>query len=74
MADLAGVPVEVVAKDEPGAFGAAILAGVGAGVYASVSTAVAELVTVSHRFEPDSRRGALYADLRSRLGAGQGNA
>ena len=34
MADVSGVPVEVVAQDEPGAFGAAILAGVGAGVYA----------------------------------------
>jgi xylulokinase len=70
MADLTGVPVEVVAKDEPGAFGAAILAGVGAGVYPSVSSAVAELVTVSRRFEPDPRRGALYADLRGRLAAG----
>jgi sugar (pentulose or hexulose) kinase len=74
MADLAGVPVEVVAKDEPGAFGAAILAGVGAGVYPSVSTAVAELVTVSRRFEPDQRRGARYADLRGRLSAGLGEA
>ncbi len=67
MADLTGIPVEVVAQDEPGAFGAAILAGVGAGVYESVSTAVAELVTVSRRFEPDSRRGALYAGIRRRL-------
>jgi len=70
IADLAGVPVEVVAEEEPGAFGAAILAGVGAGVYASVSAAVADLVTVSRRFEPDTTRGALYADLRQRLAAG----
>ena len=69
MADLSGIPVEVVAQEEPGAFGAAILAGVGAGVYESVSTAVERLVIVSRRFEPDLERGALYADVRHRLAA-----
>jgi xylulokinase len=67
MADLSGIPIEVVAQDEPGAFGAAILAGVGAGVYESVSAAVARLVTVSQRFEPDAARGAAYAGVRDRL-------
>jgi xylulokinase len=67
MADVTGVPVEVVAQDEPGAFGAAILAGVGAGVYESVSAAVARLVTVSRRFEPDIQRGALYDGVRRRM-------
>ncbi|HZQ49893.1 MAG TPA: FGGY family carbohydrate kinase [Candidatus Dormibacteraeota bacterium] len=66
-ADATGMPVEVVDQDEPGAFGAAILAGVGAGVYPSVSAAVARLVRVSKRFEPDRGRGALYADVRRRL-------
>jgi xylulokinase len=66
-ADVCGIPFEVVAQDEPGAFGAAILAGVGAGVYPSVSSAVARLVKVSRRFEPDPERGALYAPLRKRL-------
>ncbi|HKB28258.1 MAG TPA: FGGY-family carbohydrate kinase [Candidatus Limnocylindrales bacterium] len=70
MADLAGIPVEVVAQDEPGAFGAAILAGVGSGAYGSVSSAVAQLVTVSRRFEPDIERGARYAGIRERLAAG----
>jgi sugar (pentulose or hexulose) kinase len=66
-ADVCGIPVEVVAQDEPGAFGAAILAGVGAGVYPSVSSAVLDLVKVSRRFEPDAERGASYAGLRRRL-------
>ncbi len=70
MADLTGTPVEVVVQDEPGSFGAAILAGVGAGVYESVSTAVARLVTVSRRFQPDAQRGARYAGIRDRLAAG----
>lgn len=66
-ADVTGVPVEVVAQDEPGAFGAAILAGVGAGIYPSVSAAVGELVAVGRRFEPDAGRGARYAGVRDRL-------
>lgn len=70
-ADLSGIPVEVVGQDEPGAFGAAILAGVGAGIYESVSTAVAQLVTVGRRFEPDLGRGVLYAGVRERLDAGR---
>jgi len=66
-ADVCDMPVEVVAQDEPGAFGAAILAGVGAGVYPSVSSAVRQLVAVSKRFEPDAQRGAMYAGMRDRL-------
>ena len=68
-ADVCGIPFEVVAQDEPGAFGAAILAGVGAGIYPSVSSAVGKLVAVSRRFEPDTERGAMYAAVRKRLGA-----
>lgn len=67
IADVTGVPVEVVAQDEPGAFGAAILAGVGAGLYPSVSAAVADLVTVARRFEPDIARGELYDGVRQQL-------
>lgn len=66
-ADLTGVPVEVVDQDEPGAFGAAILAGVGAGIYPSVSHAVERLVAVSRRFEPNAERGARYAGVLERL-------
>jgi xylulokinase len=66
-ADVCGLPFEVVAQDEPGAFGAALLAGVGAGLYPSVSDAVARLVTVSRRFEPDRTRGKLYLDHRRKM-------
>jgi len=69
MADLTGVPIEVVAQDEPGTFGAAILAGVGAGVYESVSAAVVDLVRVSRRYEPDPARGGLYDGVRRRMAA-----
>lgn len=67
MADVCEVPIEVVAQDEPGTFGAAILAGLGAGVYGSVSDAVGKLVAVSRHFDPDTQRGARYAEVRARL-------
>ena len=70
-ADLTGVPVEVVTQDEPGTFGAAILAGVASGAYSSVSAALDDLVVVSRRFEPDAGRGRLYSDVRHRLAAPQ---
>ena len=59
-ADVCGLPFEVVAQDEPGAFGAALLAGVGAGVYTSISDAVSRFVQVSRRYEPDRERGEAY--------------
>jgi sugar (pentulose or hexulose) kinase len=67
--DLAGIPIEVVDQDEPGAFGAAILAGIGAGVYASVSDAASALVRVAKRFEPAIGREDRYAEARQRIGA-----
>ena len=68
-ADLTNLPVEVVVQEEPGTFGAAILAGVGAGVYPSVSTAVADLVRVARRYDPNPERGARYAEVRERVAA-----
>jgi sugar (pentulose or hexulose) kinase len=67
--DLAEIPIEVVAQDEPGAFGAAILAGIGAGVYDSVSDAASRLVAVARRFEPDASRADRYAERRDRIAA-----
>jgi sugar (pentulose or hexulose) kinase len=67
--DLSSVPIEVVDQDEPGAFGAAILAGIGAGVHASVSEAASTLVRVARRYEPEPKRQELYADTRQRIEA-----
>ncbi len=60
-ADLLGMPVEVTDQQEPGTLGAALLAGVGTGVYASLSEA-AERVRIARRFEPDPQRAARYAE------------
>ena len=59
-ADLLGMPVEVSKQAEPGTLGAALLAGVGAGVYGSLHEA-ATRAGIARRFEPDERRAARYA-------------
>jgi xylulokinase len=59
-ADLLGMPVEVSRQAEPGTLGAALLAGVGAGVYGSLPEA-ATRAGIARRFEPDERRAARYA-------------
>ncbi len=61
-ADVYGMPVELVAADEGAAYGAALLAGVGAGVWESVDAACATSVHVAKRVEPIKQN----ADLLSR--------
>src|SRR5215468_7223144 len=58
-ADLLGIPVEVCEQAEPGTLGAALLAGVGSGVYGSLPEAAAH-ARIARRFEPDERRAARY--------------
>jgi xylulokinase len=60
-ADVTGVPVEVVSEFETTALGAFILAGVGAGVFSSVSDA-AGLVRVREVILPDRTNEAAYRD------------
>src|SRR5437763_11384305 len=54
-ADVYGMPVELVAADEGAAYGAALLAGVGAGVWPSVDAACAASVHVATRVEPAAK-------------------
>jgi xylulokinase len=51
-ADVYGHPVELLAAEEGGAFGAALLAGVGIGAWPSVEAACAETVKVARQIEP----------------------
>lgn len=66
-ADLTGLPVEVVGQSEPGAFGAALLAGVGSGVFPNLPAAVDRMVAVSRTYEPNGDRGRRYDEVRARL-------
>jgi xylulokinase len=64
-ADVTGIPVERVAGDSTAA-GAAMLAGLGAGIYRDTAEAVAAGYRPAGRAEPDPARRALYDDLYAR--------
>jgi xylulokinase len=53
-ADVYGQPVELLEAEEGGAFGAALLAGTGIGVWASVEAACAATVRVAETISPKS--------------------
>jgi xylulokinase len=61
-ADIYDRPVSVMAVEEGAAYGAALLAGVTAGVFPDVGTAC-QLVRVKDTIEPDSDARELYAEL-----------
>jgi xylulokinase len=52
-ADIYGLPVELIEADEGGAYGAALLAGVGTGNWSSVESACESAVHVAKRVEPN---------------------
>jgi xylulokinase len=58
-ADIYGMPVELVAAEEGAAYGAAILAGVGTGLWNSVGTAVNSIVRIAKRVTPISKNVSL---------------
>lgn len=59
-ADVTGKPMEVPASDAATTFGAAVLAGVGTGVYSSFEEAVSRCVTITRTHRPDGERKAAY--------------
>jgi xylulokinase len=68
-ADLSGVPIEITNRPEPGAFGAALLAGLALGLYPSAEQAAAGSADVIRQFEPDRRRQMLFRERRQEHGA-----
>jgi autoinducer 2 (AI-2) kinase len=63
LADTLGLPVRIPLVKESTALGAAVYAGVGAGLYADAATAAAELARFERRIEPHPPAVAAYADL-----------
>jgi xylulokinase len=59
-ADILGIAVSTIESLEPGCLGAAILAGVGAGVYPSVAAAQSLLCRAAATIEPDPIRHQAY--------------
>jgi xylulokinase len=62
-ADIFDLPVESMATDEGPAYGAALLAGVAAGVYRDVQEACDRIVHTGEVIEPDRERVSKYAQL-----------
>lgn len=58
-ADVYGKPVEIVEVEEGAAYGAALLAGVGAGVWPTVDAACAAVVRVSQTIDPNQSSSKL---------------
>ena len=59
-ADILGQPFARPQVTEAGALGAAIMAGVGAGVFPSYESGVAAMVQLERHFEPDAQQHRLY--------------
>ena len=62
MADALGVPVAVAECEQAGALGAAILAGIGAGIFADHEAGVSAMPRARHTHEPDAAMRAHYGE------------
>ena len=68
-ADVYGLPTQLAGSDEGGcALGAAILAGVGVGRFASVEAACQATLAVQHEHQPDRRAHGEYVRAAERFG------
>ncbi len=65
VASVLGLPLELTESEEGSAFGAALLAGVRAGVFADADDAVARCVRTRRRIEPEWNYDAGYARFRT---------
>lgn len=63
LADVFGNELTVLSSTEGAPFGAALLAGVGTGVYQTVAEACKDTVKVAARIEPDASRARTYESL-----------
>jgi len=60
-ADITAIPVVVPRITEAACWGAALLAGAGAGHFPSAAQSAAQMLRLERRFEPDTARAARYA-------------
>ncbi|CAN5141355.1 xylulokinase [soil metagenome] len=68
-ADLTGVPIEVPAQDEPGAFGAALLAMAAMKPGRTAAALADDLVHIARRYEPNAARRALHQERMTQYAA-----
>lgn len=63
LADVLGIPVCIPKVREATALGAAILAGIGVGIYSDVDSAVKEVVKIEKTYNPNMDNHKVYNDL-----------
>jgi autoinducer 2 (AI-2) kinase len=63
MADVLGIPVKLPRVKESTALGAAMLAGIGAGIYPDIPSAARAVVSFERTVEPDPETHTRYAGL-----------
>ena len=61
-ADICGIPVVVPRITEAASWGAALLAGMAAGIFSSAAEAAEEMLQLDRRFDPNPQRMALYEE------------
>ena len=59
-ADIAGKPIEVPAVEEATPLGAALLAGIGIGIYKNENEAYKQTYRIGSTYEPDKKNKATY--------------
>lgn len=59
-ADILGKPIDVVAGNEAGVIGCALIAGVGTGVYRTYDEGASRLVRIERRYEPHAKQRERY--------------
>ncbi|WP_333826504.1 xylulokinase [Pararhodobacter sp.] len=64
VADVLAMPI-CVPRVADASFGAALVAGIGAGVFADATEAVGRTVHIEYRHEPDRARSAFYAEMHA---------
>ena len=59
-ADVFGLPIKKISSDQPGVLGAAMIAGIGSGLYPDLKSAAEQLLHYDKIYEPDPARAGLY--------------
>ncbi len=67
--DIYSHPTEVLTAEEGGAYGAALLAGVGVGAWPDTDTACEQSLEVAESFQPDPEAGKIYGEAYQRFRA-----
>jgi xylulokinase len=62
-ADVLGLPILLPQTSVGAAFGAAVLVGMGLGLYSDVRRSLRDLVQLEARYEPDEQKHALYQEI-----------